>query len=116
MTTDILKCIPAFSWVIGKPHALIIDVLYPSDLKLNKANNSDIEATFLDLHLSIKDGIVCTKIYDKHDDFDFDIVNFPFLDCDVPCSPSYDVYISQIISSSEPLAQDELIIWQGKSL
>ena len=34
--------------------------------------------TFLDLHLSISNDIVSTKIYDKRDDFDFDIVNFPF--------------------------------------
>ena len=38
-----------------------------------------------------------TKIYDKRDDFDFDIVNFPFLDGDVPRSASYAVYISQLI-------------------
>ena len=41
-------------------------------------------ASFLDLHLSISDGFVQTKIYDKRDDFGFDIVNFPsFLDGDV---------------------------------
>ena len=40
---------------------------------------------------------VKTKIYDKRDDFDFDIVNFPFLDGDVPRSTSYGVYISQLI-------------------
>ena len=33
----------------------------------------------------------------KRDDFDFDIVNFPFLDGDVPRRPSYGVYISQLI-------------------
>ena len=52
---------------------------------------------FLDLHLSISDGFVKTKLYDKRDDFDFDIVNFPFLDGDVPRSASYGVYISQLI-------------------
>ena len=41
---------------------------------------SDAEASFLDLHLSISDGFVKTKIYEKRDDFDFDNVNFPFLD------------------------------------
>ena len=50
----------------------------------------------MDLHLFISDGFVKTKIYDNRDDFDFDIVNFPFLDCDVPRSTSYGVYISQI--------------------
>ena len=38
-----------------------------------------------------------SKIYDKRDDFDFDIVNFPFLDGDVPRHASYGVYISQLI-------------------
>ena len=55
------------------------------------------EAAFLDLHLSISNDIVSTKIYDKRDDFDFEIVNFPFLDGDVPRSTSYGVYISQLI-------------------
>ena len=64
--------------------------------QLNKANSSDTEAPFLDLNLSIKNGIVSSKIYDKHD-FNFEIVNFPFLDGDVPRSPSYGVYISQLI-------------------
>ena len=55
----------------------------------SKANTSDTEAPFLDLHLSISNGFVSSKIYDKRDDYDFDIVNFPFLDGDVPRRPSY---------------------------
>ena len=51
----------------------------------------------MDLHLSISNGFVSSKIYDKRDDFDFDIVDFPFLDGDVPRSTSYGVYISQLI-------------------
>ena len=46
---------------------------------------------------SITNGIVTFKIYDKRDDFNFGIVNFPFLVGDVPRSPSYGVYISQLI-------------------
>ena len=41
--------------------------------------------------------MVSSKIYDKRDDFNFEIVNFKFLDGDVPRSPSYGVYISQLI-------------------
>ena len=70
--------------------------IYPPELELNKANTSDTEAPFLDLHLSISNGLVSSKTY-KRDDFDFDIVNFPFLDGDVPRSTSYGVYISQLI-------------------
>ena len=71
--------------------------IYPPELQLNKANTSDTEAPFLDWHLSISNGFISSKIYDKRDDFDFDIVTFPFLDGDVPCSTSYGVYISQFI-------------------
>ena len=59
----------------------IINHIYPSELQLNKANTSDTETPFLDLHLSISKGFVSSKIYDKRDDFDFDIVNLPFLSC-----------------------------------
>ena len=65
--------------------------------KLNKANSSDTEAPFLDLNLSITNGIVSSKIYDKGNVFNFETVNFPFLDGDVPRSPSYGIYISQLI-------------------
>ena len=75
----------------------MVNQIYPSELQLNKANTSDTEAPFLDLHLSISNGFVSSKIYDKRDDFDFDIVNFPFLDGDVPRRPSDGVYISQLI-------------------
>ena len=70
----------------------MVNRIYPSELQLNKVNVSDTEASFLDLHLSISDGFVKTKIYDKRDDFD--IVNFPFVDGDVPRSA---FYISQLI-------------------
>ena len=75
----------------------MVDRIYPTELQLNRANSSDTEAPFLDLNLCISNGTVSTKSYDKRDDFDFDIVNFPFLDDDVPRRTSYGVYISQLI-------------------
>ena len=73
----------------------MVNRIYPSELQFNKTNVSDTETSFLDLYLSISDGFVKTKIYDKRDDFDF--VNVRFLDGDVPRSASYGVYISQLI-------------------
>ena len=70
----------------------IINRIYPPELQLNKANTSDTEAPFLDLHLSISNGFVSSKIYDKRDDFDFIIANFSFFR-----STSYGFYISQFI-------------------
>ena len=66
-------------------------------IKSNIPFRAPTEAAFLDLHLSIFNDIVSTKIYDKRDDFDFIIVNFPILDGNVPRSTSYRVYISQRI-------------------
>ena len=56
----------------------MVNQIYPPELQLNKAKPSDTEAPFWDLHLSISNGFVSSKIYDKRDDIDFDIVKFPF--------------------------------------
>ena len=49
----------------------MVSQIYPSELQINKSNTSDTEAAFLDLHLSISNDIVSTKIYDTRDDYDF---------------------------------------------
>ena len=62
--------------------------IYPPELQLYKANTSGTEAPFLDFHLSFSNCFVSSKINDKLD-------KVPFWDSDVPCQPSYGVYISQ---------------------
>ena len=79
---------------------LMVDRIYATILQWNRANSSDTEAPFLDLNLCISNGTVSTKLYDKRHDFDFDIVNFPFLDGDVLRRTSYGVYVSQLIRFS----------------
>ena len=76
----------------------MVSQTYPSEFQL------DTEAAFLDLHLSISNDTVSTKMHDKRDDFDFEIVNFPFLDGDIPRSTSYGVDISQLFVLLEHLA------------
>ena len=58
----------------------MVGQIYPTELELNKANSSDTKAPFMDLNFSITNGIVSSKLYDKRDDLNFEIVNFPFLD------------------------------------
>ena len=48
----------------------MVNQIYPSELQLNKANASDTESPFLDLHLSISNGFVSSNIYEKRDDFE----------------------------------------------
>ena len=57
----------------------------------------------MDLNLCISYGIVSTQIYDKQDDFYFDLVNFPSLDGDVPRGTSYGVYIFNLLESPKLL-------------
>ena len=76
----------------------MVGQINPTELQLNKANSSDTEAPFLDLNLSITNGIVSSKIYDKRDDFNFGIVNFPFLDRDVPHPlPMVYIFLSLVV-------------------
>ena len=72
--------------------------IYSSQLTVEKANKSDHLADYLDLAFIIDSGgKLSTRLYDKHDDFDFHIVNSPFLSSNIPSGPSYGAYISQLI-------------------
>ena len=74
--------------------------IYPKELILLQSNNSDDKATFLELDVQINNLHCTIKIYDKRDDFDFNIVNFLHLDGNIPQSPSYGtykMYLSQLI-------------------
>ena len=90
--------------------------IYPTEQQLNKANSSDTEAPFWDLSLCISYGTGSTEIYDKRDDFDFDIVNFPFLDGDVHRRTSYAVYISQLIRFASTTSNRNVFNCRNKDL
>ena len=68
----------------------MVKQIYPSELQLNKANSSNTEAPFLFFSFFF-------FFSSNRDDFDSDIVNFPFLDGDIPRATSYGVYTSQLI-------------------
>ena len=75
-----------------------LQVIYPSELEIKDTTESSTSASYLDLLLGTdNDKTLCTKIYDKRDDFNFPIVNFPFLSSNIPASPAYGVYVSQLI-------------------
>ena len=71
--------------------------IYHTELHLSKENSTDTEALVLELDLPITYDSVSAKICDKQDNFNFEVVIFPFLDRDVPRSPSYGEYISKLI-------------------
>ena len=72
--------------------------MYPVALKIKDTTESNTSASYLDLLLSIgRDGQLQTSIHEKRDDFNFHITNFPFLSSNIPTSPAYGVFFSQLI-------------------
>ncbi|KAK3093830.1 hypothetical protein FSP39_020721 [Pinctada imbricata] len=72
--------------------------IYPSDLEVKETTETNNSASYLDIMLSYNtDGHMNTSLYDKRDDFNFSITNFPFLSSNIPSSPAYGVFISQLI-------------------
>ena len=75
-----------------------VDRIYPIELEIKDTTNTDMSASYLDLHIEIKsDRWLRTKLYDKRDDFNFLIVDFPFICSNIPAAPEYGVHISQLI-------------------
>jgi hypothetical protein len=71
--------------------------IYPKELVLVPDDNDGNSAPFLDLLLTIKEGVVFSSIYDKRDNFDFPIVNFPTLTGNIPKKSSYGVFIGELV-------------------
>jgi hypothetical protein len=73
-------------------------LIYPDELQIKDTTESYKSASYLDILLNIdSNGRLTTSLYDKRDAFDFAIVNFPFLCSNIPLSPAYGVYVSQLI-------------------
>ena len=87
--------------------------MYPADLEIKDTTESNTSASYLDLLLSIEsDSQLRASLYDKRDDFNFHITNFPFLGSNIPSSPAYGVFISQLIRYARACSSYEcFILW-----
>ena len=91
--------------------------MYPAELEIKDTTESTTSASYLDLLLSIgRDGQLHTSIYDKRDDFNFHITNFPFLSSNIPSSPAFGVFISQLIRYSWACSSYECFILRARRL
>ena len=91
--------------------------IYPAELEIKDTTESTTSASYLDLLQSIgRYGQLHTSIYDKRDDFNFHITNFPFLSSNIPSSPTYGVFISQPIRYSRACSSYECIILRARRL
>ena len=90
---------------------------FPPELEIKDTTESNTSASYLDLLLSIgKDGQLRTSLYDKRDDFNFHITNFPFLSSNIPSSPAYGVFISQLIRHARACSSYECFILRAMRL
>ena len=91
--------------------------MYPAELEIKNTTESTTSASYLDLLLSIgRDGQLHTSIYDKRDDFNFHITNFPFRSSNIPSSPAYGVFISQLIRYARACSSYECFILRARRL
>ena len=91
-----------------------VDRIYPIELEIKDTTDTDISASYLDLHFEIDSGgRLRTKHYDKRDDFNFPILKFPFIRSNIPVAPAYGVYISPLIRYSRACGScnDFIDIW-----
>ena len=95
---------PAFQNYLGQ--------MYPAELEIKDNTESTTSASYLDLltTVDLEDGQLHTSIYDKRDDFNFHITNFPFLNSNIPSSPAYAILIPQVIRYARGCSSYECFI------
>ena len=91
--------------------------MYPAELEIKDTTESNTSASYLDLLLLVEtDGKLNTSLYDKRDDLNFHITNFPFLFSNIASSPAYGVFISQPIRYTRTCSSYEWFIQRAARL
>ena len=90
--------------------------IYHKSLVLNKENKVDNEATFLDLKIKVHNGRFITNLYDKRDDFDFEIVKNMNLSGNIPFSKSHGVLVGQLLRYAKSCYHRSHFIQRARSL
>ena len=94
-----------------------IDVIYSNELEIKDTTDAPKWVNYLDLHLEFDgDGKLFTQLYDRRDDFDFPIVNFPYLSTNIPEFPAYGIFISQLIRYARVSSKYEDFLFKGSIL
>ena len=94
-----------------------LHLMYPEELEIKNTTDSRNSASYLDLLLEFDhQGNLHTRLYDKRDDFNFTIINFPHLSSNIPSSPAYGIYISQLIRYSRACSHYKDFLGRAKLL
>jgi hypothetical protein len=91
-----------------------VDRSYLIEFEIIDTKDDNRSASYLDLHLEFdSEGLSITKLYGKRDEFNFPIVNFPFICSNIPAAPVYRVYISQLIRYSNTCCSNKNSLGRG---
>ena len=93
-----------------------LEFIYPCELEIKETMETAASSSSLDCYLYIDNRKLTTRLYDKRDDFNFPIVNFPFLSSNIPSAPAYDVYVSQLIHYTRACSNYKDFMEHGKVL
>ena len=87
--------------------------------KREKLITTPSETSYLDTTINIEEetnGTVSISVYDKREDFNLTIVNFPYLDRNIPRNPAYGVYISQLVRYARFCSRKDDFIYRHRRL
>ena len=93
-----------------------LEFIYPRELEIKETTETAASSSYYDCYLYIDNGKLTTGLYDKRDDFNFPIVNFPFLSSNIPSAPAYGVYVSQLIRYARACSNYQDFMERGKVL
>ena len=93
-----------------------LEFIYQRELEIEETVETAAFSSYLDCYLYIDNGKLTTRLYDKRDDFNFLIVNFPFLSSNIPSAPAYGVYVSQLIRYPRTCSNYQDFVERGKVL
>ena len=90
--------------------------IYPEELELTKENSCQSETDFLDLHITIDEGVFKTKLYDKRDYFGFTITRLPYKDSNIPSRMFYSSIAAECLRISRSTSSVEQTVLTISSL
>jgi hypothetical protein len=94
-----------------------VNSIYPNELEIKDTTECSISASHLHVLLKLdSNGKITTQLYNKRDDFNFSIVNFPYLCSNIPASSAYGVYISQLIRYAWACSKYDQFLVRGSLL
>ena len=93
-----------------------LEFIYPCELEIKETTETATSSSYLDCYLYIDNGKLATRLFDKRDDFNFPIVNFPFLSSNIPSAPAYGVYVSQLIRYARACSNYQDFMERGRTL